>query len=328
MRRREFIAGLGGVAAIWPVVAHSQQAERGRRIVLLMGFAETDADGQASVALIRQVLKEAGWVEGRNIEILVRFVKANEDMMKSVKEIVKLAPDVILASPTRAVVPLLKETRSIPVVFASVSDPISQGIVPSLARPGANVTGFSNPPFSLAGKSLQILKEIAPSSTRVALIISANNGAAPSYFRVADELAQSFAITVVKAAVHSRTEIAEAINRFAGEANGALFVPRDNVTEANRDVLIELTARHRLPAIYARRTFVDDGGLVSYGTDSLDSYRGAASYVDRILRGEKPGNLPVQEPTKFELVINLKTAKTLGLTIPLPLLGRADEIIE
>lgn len=328
MRRREFLSALVGGAAVWPLAAHGQQAGGVRRVGILMGFADIDTYGQESVALIRQVLKDAGWVEGRNVEVLVRWVKPGEDPASSVKEIIAFAPDVILANPTRVVIPLQKETSSIPIVFASVSDPLSQGIVSNLARPGGNITGFSNPPFSLVGKAFQILKEIAPSVARVATIISATNGAAPSYFSVLDSLAQSFALTPIKAAVNSRAEIEDAINLLAREPHGALFVPRDNFTEANRDLLIQLAARHRLPAIYARRSFVAEGGLMSYGGDPDDAYRGAAAYVDRILRGEKAGELPVQEPTKFEFVINLRTAKTLGLTIPIPLLGRADEVIE
>ena len=224
--------------------------------------------------------------------------------------------------------PLLKETQSIPIVFVGVSDPLSQGIVTSLARRGGNVTGFSNPAFSLVSKSLQMLKEIAPTVERVAVIISAVNGSAPMYFRVVDEIAKSLAITPVKATFQTRAEIKGVVEAFAAYPNGALFVPRDTTSENNRDLLIELAALHRLPAIYGRRSFVADGGLISYGSDPMDQYRTAASYVARILRGEKPGELPIQEPTKFELTLNLKTAKALGLTVPLTLQAAADEVIE
>jgi putative ABC transport system substrate-binding protein len=328
MRRREFLGVLGGgAAAAWPVQARGQ--ERVRRIGVLTAFFETDPEGQANLTLFRQVLQDLGWTAGRNVRIDYRWGSANVDLIgKYARELVALSPDVVLAAPSNAVIPLLRETRSIPVVFANVSDAIAQGIVPGLARPGSNATGFSNPPFSLIGKALQLLKEVSPSVSRVALIISDSNGAAPIYFRVFDDIANTLAITPVKAPFHDRAGIERAIDAFAREPNGGLFVPRDTNSEANSDLIVKLAARHHLPAVYARRTFVADGGLMSYGSDPLEQYRGAASYVNRILRGEKPGDLPVQEPTKFEFVVNLKTAKALGLTFPLPLLGRADEVIE
>ena len=300
MRRRKFIALFGSTAA-WPLAARAQQGGQARRIAVLMSFDETDPEGQGSVALFRQVLKESGWVEGGNVQLFVRWARLSDDIVKYAGAVVSLSPDVILASSTRALLPLLKETHSIPIVFVGVSDPLVQGIVTSLARPGGNVTGFSNPSFSLVGKSLQLLKEIAPEVSRVAVIISASNGAAPMYFRVIDSIAKSLAITPVKATFRTRPEIEQVIEAFASEPNGALYVPRDNFAETNRDLFIKLASLHHLPAVYGPRTFVADGGLLSYGSDPLDQYRGAASYVDRILRGEKPGDLPIQEPTKFGL---------------------------
>jgi len=296
---------------------------------VLTSFFEADPEGQANLALFQKVLQSLGWEVGRNIRFDYRWGAANADLIrKYARELVAISPDVILAAPSNAVIPLASETRSIPIVFANVSDPIAQGVVTSLARPGGNATGFSNPPFSLVGKSLQLLKEVAPNISRVALIISDNNGAAPIYFRTFDDIAKSFGITPVNAPFRGRAGIEPIIEEFAQQPNGGLFVPRDTNSEANGDLVVGLAARHRLPAVYARRTFVTEGGLMSYGSDPLEQYRGAASYVDRILRGEKPGELPIQEPTKFEFIINIKTAKTLGLPIPLPLLGRADEVIE
>jgi putative ABC transport system substrate-binding protein len=326
--RREFITLLGGAAAAWPVAAHPQDRGQVRKVGVLVTFAETDPEGQASVGLFRQVLNESGWIEGENVKLFVHWITPSDDIVEHARAIVSLSPDVILAGTTRALLPLLEETHRIAIVFVGVSDPLSQGIVTSLARPGGNVTGFSNPAFSLVSKSLQMLKEIAPTVVRVAVIISAVNGSAPMYFRVIDEIAKPLAITPIKATFQTRAEIKEVVEAFAAEPNGALFVPRDTTSESNRDLLIELAARHRLPAIYGRRSFVADGGLVSYGSDPMDQYRTAASYVARILHGEKPGELPIQEPTKFELALNLKTAKALGLTVPLPLQAAADEVIE
>jgi len=327
--RRQFISALGGAAVTWPIAARAEQADRVRRIGVLTSYSEADPEGQVQLAQFRQVLQDLGWVVGRNVQIDYRWSAGNIDnTRKYARELVALAPDVILAAPSNVVIRLLTETRSIPIVFANVSDPITQGVVASLARPGGNVTGFSNPPFSLVGKSLQLLKEVAPGVSRVALIISDSNGAAPIYFRVFDDVANTLAITPVKSPFHDRSGIEQAIEVFAREPNGGLFVPRDNISEENRDLFVELAARHHLPAVYARRTIVADGGLMSYGSDPLEQYRGAASYVDRILRGEKPGDLPVQEPTKFEFVINLRTAKALGLTIPQALRTTADEVIE
>jgi putative ABC transport system substrate-binding protein len=328
MKRREFITLLGSATA-WPLTARAQQAERTRNIGVLTSFSDADPEGQLNFAHFQQVLQNLGWAVGRNVRIEYRWGAGNIEMIrKYARELVALAPDVVLAAPSNAVIALLAESRSIPVVFANVSDPIAQGVVTSLARPGANVTGFSNPPFSLVGKSLQLLKEVAPGVSRVALMISDSNGAGPIYFRVFDDIANTLAITPVKSPFHDRSGIERAIDVFAREPNGGLFVPRDTISEENRDLFVELAARHHLPAVYARRTIVADGGLMSYGSDPLEQYRGAATYVDRILRGEKPGDLPVQEPTKFEFVINLRTAKALGLTVSLTLKAAADEVIE
>jgi putative ABC transport system substrate-binding protein len=327
--RRHFISALGGAAVAWPLAARAQQAERMRHIGVLTSFSEADPEGQVNLAQFRHVLQDLGWTVGRNVEIDYRWTAGNIDSApRYARELVALAPDVILAAPSNVLIRLLTETRSIPVVFANVSDPIAQGVVTSLARPGGNVTGFSNPPFSLVGKSLQLLKEVAPAVSRVALMISDSNGAGPIYFRVFDDIANTLAITPVKSPFHDRSGIERAIDVFVREPNGGLFVPRDTISEENRDLFVELAARHRLPAVYARRTIVADGGLMSYGSDPLEQYRGAATYVDRILRGDKPGDLPVQEPTKFEFVINLRTAKALGLTVSLTLKAAADEVIE
>ena len=238
------------------------------------------------------------------------------------------SPDVILAGTTRVLIPLRNQTHNIPIVFVGVSDPILQGIVTSLARPSENVTGFSNPSFSIVSKCLQMLKEIAPEVSRVALIVSAGNGAAPVYFRVIDGIAKSLAIAPIKTTYRTRAELKQTIEAFASQPNGGLFIPRDTFSERNQDLFIELAARHSLPAVYGRQTFVENGGLISYGSDPLDQYPRAASYVDRILKGEQPGDLPIQEPTKFVLALNLKTAQALGLMVPLHLQAAVDEVIE
>ena len=328
VKRREFITLLGGSAVAWPLAAHAQQTQRMRRIGVLVSFSETDPEGQASVAHFRKALQELGWTEGVNVQFLVRWASITDDVAEHARAIVSASPDVILAGSTRVLIPLRNQTHSIPIVFVGVSDPILQGIVSSLARPGGNVTGFSNPSFSVVSKCLQMLKEIAPEVSRVALIISAGNGAAPVYFRVIDGIAKSLAIAPIKTTYRTRAELQQTIEAFAGEPNGGLFIPRDTFSERNRDLFIELAALHKLPAVYGRQTFVENGGLISYGSEPLDQYPRAASYVDRILKGEQPGDLPIQEPTKFVLALNLKTAKALGLTVPLHLQAAVDEVIE
>ncbi len=323
MKRRDFIVLIGGVVAAWPIATQAQQPEdQIRRVGVLMVGPESDAEQQAQVAMFQQALEQLGWSEDRNLKTFVRWG------VSSLKDILDLHPDAILAFPTNVVKPLQKETRSISIVFVGVSDPLAQGIVTSLARPTGNITGFSNPQFSLVGKSLQILKDIAPNVSRVALVVSSTNGAAGGYIDTFRKSSASFALTPVIITFNDSSDIERGVDDFSRQLNGGLFFARDTNTNQNRDLVVALAARHHLPAVYAQRDFVTVGGLMSYGTDPNEPFRRAASYIDRILRGAKPADIPVQEPTRFELVINLKTARTLGLTVPLTLQTTADEVIE
>ena len=327
MKRREFITLFGGAAAAWPLKAHAQQGERMRRIGVLMAVAN-DAEGQSRLTAFRQGLQKLGWMDGR-VQIEERWARAEPSRIRAyATELVSLGPDVILANGNRALKELHGQTRSIPIVFVALTDPVGQGFVESLARPGGNITGFSMFEFSLMGKLLETLKQIAPSIARVAVIFHPDNVSAPGHFRSLEAAAPSFAVAPIMASARDAAEITHAINAVAREPNGALLLPPDVTTIVHRELITELAMRHRLPAIYAYRTYVVSGGLMSYGADVPDLYRRSASYVDRVLRGEKPGELPVQAPTKFELVINLKTAKALGLEVPPMLLARADEVIE
>jgi putative ABC transport system substrate-binding protein len=321
MRRRDFLGALRAAAA-WPLAARAQQPERMRRIGVLMVGPESDTEQQDLVAIFQKALSELGWNEGRNLKTYLRWGAAYA------KDIVALEPEVIMAFPTIVLIPLQKETNSIPIVFVGVSDPLAQGIVTSLARPTGNVTGFSNPQLSLVGKSLQLLKDVAPDVSRVSLMISTSNGSAAAYFRVFRTLAASFALTPITSAYRDSSDLERMIEEFSRQPNGGLLFPRDTNTGLNRDLIIELAARHHLPSVYAQREMVASGGLMSYGIDPGEPFRDAASYVDRLLRGAKPSELPVQEPTRFEFVINLKTAKALGLRVPLTLQTTADEVIE
>jgi putative ABC transport system substrate-binding protein len=327
MTRREFITLLGGAAVSWPVVARAQQGMR--RLGVLMG-SEDNAEAWALFAQFQQALGQLGWTHGRNIQIDIRWGSDSERIISYAKELVQLNPDVILAGPTNVVVPLQRETSSIPIVFVRVSDPVAQGIVESLARPNGNLTGFSNPEFPLIGKWLQILKDIAPSVSRVGLMISTFNAASAYHYRSFDALAPSLAITPIAAPIREVAEIEGVFQLLAREPNGGLVIPGDTVVDAQpvRESIVRLAASHRLPVVYGSRSFVIDGGLVSYGLEYADMYRRAASYVDRILKGEKPTDLPVQLPTKFEFSINLKTARALGFSVPMALLASADEVIE
>ena len=329
MRRRKFITLLGGAAATWPLAARAQQPERMRRIGVLIG-SEDNVDARALFAEFQQALEQLGWTYGRDIQIDIRWGSDPERIIAYAKELVRLSPDVIFAGPTNVVVPLQRETRSIPIVFVRVADPIGQGIVESLARPNGNVTGFSNPDFPLVGKWLQILKDIAPSVTRVGLMVSTTNVASAYYYRSFDALAPSLAMTPVATPIREVTEVEHVFELLAREPNSGLVIPGDVVLEAPRvrELIIRLAASRRLPVVFGRRPFVVDGGLVSYGVEPADLFRRAASYVDRILKGERPSDLPVQQPTKFEFAINLRTAKALGLTVPPTLLAIADEVIE
>jgi putative ABC transport system substrate-binding protein len=329
LKRRDFIALVGGAAAAWPLAARAQQAERMRRIGVLIG-SDDNTEARVLFAEFQQALEQLGWTYGRNIQIDIRWGSDLERIIAYSKELVRLSPDVIFASPTNVVVPLQRETRSIPIVFVRVADPIGQGIVESLARPNGNVTGFSNPDFPLVGKWLQILKDVAPSTTRVGMMTSTRNVASAFYYRMFETLAPSLAMTPVDTPIREVVEIEYVFQSLAREPNSGLVIPGDVVLEApsNRALIVRLAASHRLPVVYGRRPFVVDGGLASYGVELADIFRRAASYVDRILKGGKPSDLPVQQPTKYEFVINLKTAKALGLEVPPTLLARADEVIE
>ena len=327
MRRRAFIAALGGAVA-WPVVARGQQAERVRRIGVLLSTAN-DPEGQARVAAFQQGLLQLGWTEGRNIRIDTRWAAGNaDDIRKYAAELIALAPDVILANGSAVVAPLLQATRTIPIVFVFVPDPVGAGYVDSLSRPGGNATGFTLFEYATSAKWLELLKEIAPRVTRAAVIRDPNISAGLGQWGAIQTAAPSAGMEVSPVNMRDNDEMERAITAFARFANGSLIVTGSALALVHRDLIIALAARHRLPAIYWNRVFVTGGGLISYGPDPLDQFRSAAGYVDRILKGEKPADLPVQAPTQYELVINLKTAKALGLEVPHSLLARADEVIE
>ena len=329
MRRREFVSLLGGAAAVWPLAARAQQPERMRRIGVLMAFASDDPEGQARLAAVAQGLQQSGWTVGQNVRIDYRWSGGNADnMRKYAAELVALAPDVILAHSSQAIAPLLQATRTVPIVFAAVSDPVGAGYVDSLARPGGNVTGFLVWEYSIAGKWLELLKEIAPRVTRAAVLRESGVAAGPALFGVIQAVAPSLGVELRPVDVRDAGEIERAITAFAQGANGGLIVTGSTLAAVHRDLIVTLAARHKLPAVYFGRHFVTGDGLISYGPDFIDQFRRAAGYVDRILKGEKPADLPVQAPTKYELVINLKTARALGLEVPQSLLARADEVIE
>jgi ABC-type uncharacterized transport system substrate-binding protein len=330
MRRRKFIALLGGAAAAaWPFAAGAQQGERMRRIGVLIPRAANDPVSRARIAAFQQVLQQWGWTEGRNVRIDILWPGGSaEAIRKHSAELAALAPDVILAHGGATVGPLLMATSAVPVVFVAVTDPVGAGFVDNLARPGGNATGFILFEYTLSGKWLELLKEIAPSVMRAAVLRDAAMGAGPGQFGVIQALAPSLGVEVAPVNVRDAGEIERSVAGFARSSNGGLIVTGSALTAVHRDLIVTLAARHRLPAVYFGRDFVTGGGLISYGPDIIDQYRRAAGYVDRILKGEKPADLPVQAPTKFELVINLKTAKTLGLDIPPTLLALADEVIE
>jgi putative ABC transport system substrate-binding protein len=330
--RREFMALLGGAAAAWPVVVRAQPSDRVRWLAAMMGGrnADTDPDGRAWFSAFRQGLQDLGWVEGRNFRADYRWPAGDLDRMRVIaKEFVDLQPDVLVAGNTPAVVSLLRETRTIPIVFTLLSDPVGTGVVASLARPGGNATGFTAFEYSLAGKWLEILKDIAPAVTRVALLFNPETSPyAKHYLSFIETAAPAFKVVVTSASIRSISEMEAALTAHAREPGGGLVVLPDAFTFSNRNPLISAAARHHLPAIYALRGQAVDGGLVSYGPDTVDLWRRAAAYVDRILRGANPAELPVQQPTRYELLINLNTAKALGLTVRPSLLARADEVIE
>jgi putative ABC transport system substrate-binding protein len=328
MRRREFIALLGGAAAS-PLAARAQQPDRMRRMGVLMPFAENDPDAQANVTAFREALQKLGWTDGRNLRIDHRWGSADPERVRTYAiELVGLKPDVVLAASALALQPLQQETRSIPIVFTQISDPLGSGFVASLGHPGGNITGFTPSEFSMHGKLLELLKEVAPDVTRVAVLLTPDQIPQAGMWRAIEALAPTFRVQLTAAPVRDAAEIERSIDGFAREPNGGLIVLPSGPSIVHRTLIVALAAQHRLPAAYTYRQFVTAGGLISYGIDLADEYRQAASYVDRILRGEKPSDLPVQQPTKFELIINLRTAKAIGLKVPPTLLGLADEVIE
>jgi len=329
MQRREFIALLGSGVAGWPLAARAQQAERTWRIGVISLAAETDPEMQDNYAEFRRALQELGWTGDRALRIDTRW--AGGDAVRARKyaaELVALAPDAILAAGGSVVGPLLQVTRSVPIIFTLTPDPVGAGFVDSLARPGGNVTGFTLFEYGLSGKWLELLKEITPGVTRVAVLRDPALPQGTGEFGAIQSVAPSFGVELSPVSVRDAGEIEHAIGAFAGLPHGSLIVTSSALAVLHRDLLITLAARHKLPAVYFRRLFATAGGLISYGPDINDQYRRAAGYVDRILKGEKPADLPVQTPTKYELVINLKTAKALGLDMPPTLLARADEVIE
>jgi putative ABC transport system substrate-binding protein len=328
VRRREFITLLGG-AATWPLAARAQQPERMRRIGVLTPFASDDPAEQRNVLAFAQALAQSGWIEGHNVRIDIRWAAGDaERIRRYAAELVALAPDVILAVGSATTGPSLEATRAVPIVFVQVAEPVGAGFVETLARPGGNATGFMLYEYGIGGKWLELIKEVAPGVKRVAFLQSLGIAAGAGQFGAIQASAPSLGVEVRPINVRDASEIERAITAFAHPANGGLIVAGAAAQRVNRNVIIKLAARHRLPAIYSNRVFVTDGGLIAYGPDRIDQYRRAAGYVDRILKGEKPADLPVQAPTKYELMINLKTAKALGMTVPDTLLARADEVIE
>jgi ABC-type uncharacterized transport system substrate-binding protein len=330
MRRRSFITLLGGAAASWPLAARAQQADRVRRIGALIGAPSADnPDAQANIRAFLQVLQQLGWTDGGNVRIDIRWGAGNaDDIRKYAAELAALAPDVIFASGTASVGPMLQATRTVPIVFANVADPVGAGFVDSLARPGGNASGFIQFEYSLSGKWLELLKQIAPGVTRAAVLRDPAITSGIGQFAVIQSVAPSVGVEVSAINVRDAGEIERAVTAFARSSNGGLIVTASALAVLHRQLIIALAARHKLPAVYYRRYFVTSGGLISYGYDVVEQFRGAAGYVDRILKGATPADLPVQAPTKYELVINLKTANALGLEIPTTVLARADEVIE
>jgi len=327
IRRREFIIFLGAAAAAWPRAARAQQPDRVRRVGVLMGIAD-DFEGQARISVFRQALQALGWSEGRNIQFIYRWSGGDVAHARQfAKELLDLRSDVLLTNSTPATLAVRDITRTTPTIFVQVSDPVGAGVVESLARPGGNLTGFTNFDLSTAGKWLELLKRLAPNITRVAYLFNPNT-APLLYAKAVETGAPLLSLKSIPAAVHNAVEIEPALEHITRESDSALLVLPDLFNATNRQSIIALAARHRLPTVYPFRYFVTSGGLMSYGTELLDTYRRAAFYVDRILKGERPSDLPVQQPTKFELVINLSTANALGITVPPTLLARADEVIE
>jgi len=329
VKRRDFIAVLGGAAAAWPLAASAQQAERMRRIGVLLPYAEIDRESQARIAAFREAMQRLGWTEGRNVRIEYRWSAGDPARDKAdAEELVRSAPDVIVATGGRALAEAQRLTSTIPIVFTQVSDPVGSGFVAGLARPGGNITGFQIFEPAMGGKWLGLLKEAAPNMRRVAVLFGSDVVSNKAFLRTANALAPSLDVEVNSVDIRGGVQIEHAIATFASQPDGGLVVVPHPTLVADRASIIVLAARHRLPAIYPYRFFATEGGLISYGPDQVEQWRWAATYVDRILRGEKSGALPVQAPTKYELGINLKTAKALGLEVSPMLLARADEVIE
>lgn len=329
MRRRDFIQAVAGSAAAWPLAVRAQQSERKRRVGVLMGLAADDPEAQDRIAAFEQGLHQLGWTDGGNLQIDYRRGAGESDpTRKYAAELVALAPDVILASGGTVVGALLQATRTVPIVFTQTPDPVAAGFVSSLARPGGNATGFTTAEYGISGKWLELLKEIAPAVTRVAVLRDPSIPAGIGQFASIQSVAPSFGIELSPVDVRDAGEMERAVTAFARGSNSGLIVTSSGSAAVHRELIIALAARYRLPAVYNYRYFATGGGLISYGPDPIDQFRRAAGYVDRILKGEKPGDLPVQAPTKYELAINLKTARALGLDVPSTLLARADELIE
>ncbi len=329
--RREFILAFGGAAVAWPIAAGAQQSSRMRRMGLLVGYAENDSEAQAHIAALRETLQKLGWTANHNIQINERWASGDVDKMhRYAAELVRLNPDVIVGVSVSVVVALRNETRSIPIVFTRVSDPIGSGLVETLSHPNGNATGFTNFEASMGSKWLELLKEIVPGVKRVAIVFNPETAARGGSFYLGpfEAAAASLAVTPIEAPVHNVGDIESALSALASEPNGGVVVMPDAFTPVHRGLIIALTARYRLPAVYPFRFFATSGGLMSYGVNVMEQFPRAAAYVDRILKGAKPTDLPVQQPTKFELVINLKTAKALGLNVSDSFLQRADEVIE
>jgi putative ABC transport system substrate-binding protein len=328
MQRRKFLGLVGGATALWPLAARAQQGERIRHIGLLMAAAADDPEYQARITAFTQALTQLGWNEGRNLRIDIRWA-TSDDIRKHALELVALAPDVLVAGTgTISVAPLLQATRTVPIVFALVIDPVGAGFVTNLARPGGNATGFTMFEYGMSGKWLELLKEIAPRMTRAAVLRDPAIASGIGQFAALQAVAPSLATELTPVDVHDTGEIERAVTAFARVPNGGLIVTASTLATRHRNLIIALAAKHRLPAVYASRYFVHGGGFMSYGPDLIDQYRRAAGYVDRVLKGEKPAELPVQAPTKYELLINQKTAKALDITVPPALLARADEVID
>jgi putative ABC transport system substrate-binding protein len=330
MKRRKFITLLGGAAVAWPLAARAQQPERMRRVGVLMGYAESDAAAQTQVAALRQELRKLGWEEGRNIRLDVRFPAADAGKVRAIlMELMSLTPDVLVSNTNLVTAVVQSEVRTIPIVFIFVGDPVGSGFVSNDARPNGNLTGFANwDSPAISGKWLELLKEVAPQVERVGFVMHPETAALMKYFKFAEALAPALKVELVALGVHDAAEIERGLIAFAAERNGGVIVGPHAVTLTNRDLIVALAARLRLPALYPLAFYARAGGLISYGFDPVTQFEQGAGYVDRILRGTKPADLPVQYPTKLQLVINLKTAKTLGLTIPESFLLRADEVIE